>query len=286
MKPSCLFAAVALAAFASPAATASSTAVAAPAEPGSQFARCAVQHYEGAELLATQPGSAEEAEVLAEYARRSCAAPSADAQLLRGAVAEQLFKSDFGSIGARPQRDYIEVFTVDVEAFDELDAASRRRLDMLAFGTCVAAASPAKAVVLLQSSAGSAEEARTVAELQPSFSPCLDEGAQLNLGKAELRGVLAEGAYRLALAHSLDQEIVVTGTRDSSRSVVCKMQSGVGSLMRRQLCLTEAQWTRWEQDTKYAAQELRRQAEVYQELRTLCLMQSMGGEGSQACLMD
>src|SRR5215203_6902190 len=91
-----------------------------------QFAVCAAQKYEGAELLATQPGSDEEADVLAEFARRGCAVTS-DVQTLRGALAEQLFKRDFGSIGARPKRDTIEVFTFDTSDLASLDAASRKR---------------------------------------------------------------------------------------------------------------------------------------------------------------
>ena len=79
-----------------------------------QFAKCATTHYEGAELLATQPGSAEEQDVLSEYNRLGCNAPATGAGILRGAVAEQLFKADFGSIGARARRDNIEVFTVDM----------------------------------------------------------------------------------------------------------------------------------------------------------------------------
>ena len=56
-----------------------------------QFAKCAVDNYEGAELLATQPGTPEEAEVIAEFGRRACIAPAVEFGVLRGAVAEQLF---------------------------------------------------------------------------------------------------------------------------------------------------------------------------------------------------
>ena len=73
-----------------------------------KFAQCAVKQYDGAELLATQPGSAEEAEVLAEFGRRSCAAPAMAPDALRGAVAEELFKADFTAIGSRPKRETIE----------------------------------------------------------------------------------------------------------------------------------------------------------------------------------
>lgn len=256
MKSSLALAVVAMAAVALPAGTAASAA--GEASPAEKFAQCAVGQYEGAELLATQPGSPEEAEVLAEFGRRSCAVPAMPSKELRGAVAEQLFKADFSAIGSRPRRDLIEVFTVEAEDVEAMDAESRRRLEMLGFGTCVAAADPTKSVSLLRAPAGSPEEARIVAELQPHFSPCLVEGETLNVAKAELRGALAEGAYRLALAHSLQGDIVVTGTRDPSRSVICKLQLSAGSHLRQKTCMTAAQWTTREREDQIAAEDMAR----------------------------
>ena len=122
MKSSlCLSAAAIALAWVLPAEAASSTS--GPSVPLQQFAACAVQKYEGAEMLATQPGSDEQFEVLAEFARKGCTAPSSDMQTLRGALAEQLFKADFGAIGARPKRETIEVFTFDPGALAAMDPA-------------------------------------------------------------------------------------------------------------------------------------------------------------------
>jgi hypothetical protein len=256
MKKLSLLAAVASAALALPAGTVSASTPATSAL--EKFGTCAVRQYEGAELLATQPGSAEEAEVLAEFTRRSCSTPAAKPQMLRGAVAEQLFKADFTAIGSRPRRDLLEVFTVEEEDLAAMDASGRRRLEMLGFGTCVAAAEPVKSVALLNAAPGSAEEARILAELQPQFSPCLVEGEKLDLAKAELRGALAEGAYRLALAHSLDGDIVVTGTKDPSRSVVCKMRVRHGSRLSQKTCMTASQWATRESEERIAANDMAR----------------------------
>jgi hypothetical protein len=224
-----------------------------------KFATCAVKQYDGAELLATQPGSDEEAEVLAEYGRRSCAVPATSPDALRGAVAEQLFKADFTAIGSRPRRETIEVFTLDSDDLSAMNAAGRRRLELLGFGTCVAAGDPTRAVALLQAPAGSPDEARILAELQPQFSPCLAEGEKLGLGKSDLRSALAEGAYRLAIAYSTEgEDIVVTGTTDASRSVVCKMRSTIGSHVPRKSCLTAAQWKARERDDQIAAADMAR----------------------------
>jgi hypothetical protein len=244
-----------------------------------QFAACAVRNYDGAEMLATEPGSVEESEVVAEYARKGCAAPSNDMPLLRGAVAEQLFKHDFGTVGARPKRDSIEVFSFDDATIASLDPATQKRVYLTSFGSCVAAADSTRAAAFLQTAAGSAEETRAVSELTPGLSPCLNEGERLNLGKTELRGLVAEGIYRMALARSMDETIIVTGTRDDSKSVTCKNLMITGTLMKRQVCLTEAQWKSHDLQEFYKKQELERRADLYNAMKTLCISQQTRGDG-------
>ena len=159
MKSSLCLSTVAIAlAWVLPAEAASSTS--GPSVPLQQFAACAVQKYEGAEMLATQPGSDEESEVLAEFARKGCTTPSSDMQTLRGALAEQLFKADFGAIGARPKRETIEVFTFDPGALAAMDPAGRKRVYLASFGSCVAAADSTRSAGLLQTTAGSADESK------------------------------------------------------------------------------------------------------------------------------
>jgi hypothetical protein len=283
MKGSLWLSTLAIALAATPAAEAAPSSAPSPATV-QQFAVCAVQQYEGAELLATQPGSAEEADVLAEFARRGCTA-SSDNQMLRGALAEQLFKTDFGSIGARPKRETIEVFTFDTSELASLDAASRKRLYLAAFGTCVASMDSARSAGLLQTAVGSVDEARIITELNPALSPCLNEGERLDLGKAELRGLLAEGLYRMALALTIDGAVVVTGTRDPSRSVTCKILNVTGSRLKQQVCLTAAQWKTRELQDEYSNREAKRRAELYNEMKTLCNAMANWGEGGGTCLM-
>ena len=271
-------------AFAAPAAEAAPSTPLSPAV-AQQFAACAVQKYEGAEMLATQPGSDEESEVLAEFARKGCVAPSNDTQSLRGALAEQLFKADFGSIGARPKRETIEVFTFDTSDLASLDAASRKRLYLAAFGACVSSMDSARSVDLLQTAAGSADEARIISELNPALSPCLNEGERLDLGKAELRGLLAEGVYRMALALTIDGTVVVTGTRDPSRSVTCKNLNVTGSRLKQQVCLTADQWKTRELQDEYSNREAKRRADLYNEMKNLCEAMVNWGEGGGTCLM-
>ena len=278
MKSSLLFAAAATAAALVPATAAKSALpTAASVE---RFAKCAAGNYEGAELLATQPGSPEEAEVIAEYGRRACNAPAVEFGVLRGAVAEQLFKADFGSIGAQPRRDLIEIFTIDLRELDSLDDNAKKRIDYVAFGTCVAASDPERSSRLLATTAESAEEKAVLTELVPHFAACLAQGERFTFSRGDLRSALAEGAYRLALSQSLNQEVVVTGTRDPSRSVRCKVQDIAGTRIRRNVCMTEAQWTERDRITEYGAEEIKRRAHEYEEIQTTIITRSRFG-GSQ-----
>ena len=233
-----------------------------------QFAKCATANYEGAELLATQPGSAEEQSVLSEYNRLGCNAPATGAGILRGAVAEQLFKSDFGSIGARARRDNIEVFTVDMSELEALSDEAKKRIDYVAFGTCVAASDPKASSSVLSTSVESAEERARLTELVPQFASCLTEGERFTFARADLRSALAEGAYRLALAQTLSQDVVVTGTRDPSKTVQCKLQDVAGTRIRRNICRTEAQWKDQDRAKEYSAEEIKRRAHEFEEIQT------------------
>lgn len=265
MKSSIMLAATVTAVFAIPAHASAPQPSVASVE---QFAKCATAHYEGAELLATQPGSAEEQDVLSEYNRLGCNAPATGAGILRGAVAEQLFKADFGSIGARARRDNIEVFTVDMSELEALSDETKKRIDYVAFGTCVAASDPQASSNVLSTAVESAEERARLTALVPQFASCLTEGERFTFSRADLRSALAEGAYRLALAQTLSQEVVVTGTRDPSKTVQCKLQDVAGTRIRRNICRTEAQWKDQDRAKEYSAEEIKRRAHEFEEIQT------------------
>jgi hypothetical protein len=265
MKNSILLAATVTAVFAIPASASAPQPTAASVE---QFENCATANYEGAELLATQPGSAEEQDVLSEYNRLGCNAPATGAGILRGAVAEQLFKTDFGSIGARARRDNIEVFTVDMRELEALSDEAKKRIDYVAFGTCVAASDPKASSNVLSTAVESAEERARLTELVPQFASCLTEGERFTFSRADLRSALAEGAYRLALAQTLSQDVVVTGTRDPSKTIQCKLQDVAGTRIRRNICRTEAQWKDQDRAKEYSAEEIKRRAHEFEEIQT------------------
>jgi hypothetical protein len=280
MKSSILFATAAIAASVVPAAPAAAV----PTSQAQQFASCAVNKYDGAELLATQPGSEEEAGVLQEFTERGCSASPGSATLLRGALAEMLFQKDFGVVGARPRREIIEVFRVEPSELDAMAPGVRRRVDMIGFASCAAASNIVKTAVLLKTAPGSVEEAAIVKQMEPSFAPCMLEGERLEMGRAELRGALAEGTYRLALAQNLDEEVVVTGTRDAARKIECRSQETAGTRIHRNVCLTEAQWLVRDRDEEYLAEDFTwRTMEEEEQATTIARLirdASMSGGGS------
>ena len=74
------------------------------------------------------------------------------------------------------------------------------RIFMSAFGECVVRANPAGAHALLRAEVLTADENKAFAALQPAFAQCLDQGQNLTMNKAILRGTIALNHYRLAQA--------------------------------------------------------------------------------------
>ena len=239
-----------------------STTGAAAAAAAQQFGKCAVRNYEGAELLATAPGSEEVAAVIAEFQSRGCNAPSGDIGLLRGAVAEQLFQSDFGTVNARSSRHEVEIFSaLAPEEFHALADAPRRRVDLLAVGTCVALAQPKKAANLLDTDHAGADEARIIAELSPALSSCVSQGQKYDFSKAELRGLLAEGVYRTALTQTMDPDSIVVTAQ--SGGITCRTGFVTGKRLMEKECMTEAQWQERRRERVRQIEIVQRMAERY-----------------------
>lgn len=67
------------------------------------------------------------------------------------------------------------------------------------FGECVVRRDPIAARTLVMGPIGSASEANAIQTLNPSFSACIDAGANANFTKERITGVVAEALYRLSL---------------------------------------------------------------------------------------
>lgn len=71
---------------------------------------------------------------------------------------------------------------------------------MSQLGECVVRLSPAEALQLFRTNAGSTEESTALAALNPAISACVPAGSTVELTKASLRGTIGVNYYRLANA--------------------------------------------------------------------------------------
>jgi hypothetical protein len=152
-------------------------------------------------VLALVPGSAEETVAVRRLVTPRCLEREArlnfNARLIRGALAEGLFRGDFGRIGGGRRPDVALFVMADAMVTRQTDA-SRRALLGLEFAQCIAAAAPADAQALLGTEPVSPSEDAAFARLQPQFAPCLRSGVHLSIVKSQLRGFIAEALYRAA----------------------------------------------------------------------------------------
>src|SRR3546814_13070693 len=66
-------------------------------------------------------------------------------------------------------------------------------------GACVVTATPGETAALFQTERGSEAEKAAFAALTPTLAGCLPPKIELRISKFELRGYLAEAAYRYAV---------------------------------------------------------------------------------------
>ena len=157
-------------------------------------------------VLTLPPGSEEERDLLQAVSTDLCLSGhghvsqmSFQPQLLRGVIAEAVLDSHNARRDARGRAAMVVPFTgltlADIAGLEERGRAALRALD---FSQCVVAAAPDTVSALLQTEPTSEAEDRAFEQLVPHLSPCLSQGAQLNIVKPQLRGFLAEASYRAA----------------------------------------------------------------------------------------
>jgi hypothetical protein len=122
---------------------------------------------------------------------------------LRGPVVESYLKRDFDLNAWKSKRSPLKTFAMPtIGELEKLSADQRAGVVMLAVGACVFKAAPAHVGALLRTSVSSPEEGAAVAALAQPLSTCVPAGSQLKVTKFQLRGYLAEAAYRSAAAPS------------------------------------------------------------------------------------
>jgi len=152
--------------------------------------------------MTVPPGSAQERALLRKISTDRCTSGQGQVyhmdfqpQMLRGVIAEVVLDADGRKGKLAPP------FTgLTAETIAALDARGRSALRALDLAGCIVAAAPDTVTALIKSAPASSKEARVFEQLAPHLGPCLPSGAQMTLAKPQLRGFLAEAAYRAAYA--------------------------------------------------------------------------------------
>lgn len=165
---------------------------------------CVVQQApsQSRRILTLPPGSAEERALLRRISTDRCLSGQGqvfyidfEPQMLRGVIAEVVLDADGRKGKLAPPFTGLTAETI--AALDEPGRSALRALDLAG---CIVAAAPDTVTALIKSVPASSKEARVFQQLGPHLGPCLPSGAQMTLAKPQLRGFLAEAAYRAAYA--------------------------------------------------------------------------------------
>jgi hypothetical protein len=165
---------------------------------------CVVQEEpsQSRRVLTVPPGSAEERALLQKISTDRCVSGHGqvydidfEPQMLRGVIAEVVLDADGRKGKLAPPFTGLTAATIAT-----LDERGRNALRALDFAGCIVAAAPDAVTVLLKTNPASSHEARAFEQLGPDLGQCLPQGSQMTLAKPQLRGFLAEAAYRSAYA--------------------------------------------------------------------------------------
>jgi hypothetical protein len=153
-------------------------------------------------LLATPPGSKEEAKVIRSLAAERCQIVGLglpfleyDRQLLRGVIAEAVLDDTRNKKGA-VDAAVAPFGSLSADAIGALDEKGKASLAGLDFAQCIVAASPDGVKALLNTNPTWDTQDKAIEQLQPYLGPCLPKGAEVSFSRLVLRGLLAEAAYR------------------------------------------------------------------------------------------
>lgn len=166
-----------------------------------QRAYCIVyQSSSASKILSVPPGSRAERALLRKL-EAGCIGGAyhlnAHTQLIRGAIVEAILRlgDDNPSQGRRIRwvAPFAALSTAEVAA---LDQDGRVALSALDFAQCVYAAAPDRVRALLKTAPTYSPEQKAFKQLSEVFGPCLQQGVQITVSMPQLRGFLAEAAYR------------------------------------------------------------------------------------------
>ena len=174
-----------------------------------QFGECAARdsRTNSRNVLRDLPGSKTSVDALVwmVLASNSCEVhgqkPTALPIVYRGVVAEYQLERDFLLPGLEPKRGLERIFrTPEADKVGNLSPGDRTAVSVIAAGTCVAQADMPSLSALFATDPGTKEEADAINALLPALTRCLARNTRLDVHPFQLRGYLAEGAYRYGVA--------------------------------------------------------------------------------------
>jgi hypothetical protein len=127
--------------------------------------------------------------------------PNALPAAYRGVVAEYMLERDFELPSFARKHSAVRVFSEQkVGDLSALSGEAAMALPYIMIGSCLAKSDPAGLSVLFSSAPSSDEEAAAFAALERNTARCSRDDAQPIVNLFQLRGYLAEGAYRHGVA--------------------------------------------------------------------------------------
>ena len=179
-----------------------------------QFGECAARdsRINSRNVLRDIPGSKTSVDALVWMVLRSNSCevdgrkPTALPIVYRGVVAEYQLERDFSLPGLEPKRGTERIFgKPGADEISELSPADRTALTVIEAGACVAKADTASISALFATDPGTQEEASAINAVLPALTGCLPRNTRLDVHPFQLRGYLAEGAYRYGALQGSEQ---------------------------------------------------------------------------------
>lgn len=121
-------------------------------------------------------------------------AVTAPAMQIRGAVAEQLYVSDFREVGVQPRRKPGDFADLDLPDVTDKSTSTLAELPLYRLADCVARNDAESASFYLKAPAGSRMEKERFAKLQPYMAACA-HGQRIVAAPGDFRAALAQAAY-------------------------------------------------------------------------------------------
>jgi hypothetical protein len=183
-----------------------SPAVASPSKAAlNDFARCAVgkDRVAATRAAARLPLSNDPASIAgtALGAASDCAEGGevqGSAMMLRGAIAQALYRADFREVGIEPRTPARNFADLGWPAIGDDDPVSDSGVALFKLADCIARNDSENVDKLMRFAYGTDQAHKMIEQMQPYIQACYPKGADLQVGRDTLHAAIAQGAYYAA----------------------------------------------------------------------------------------